>query len=431
MRLLSNRHLSVLVILVLLSGCFSAPLTEEERLERRVLFTISGDSSDYSLVNTYASETYLGLTRKQESVQPVVSQLMSMHRLKRISQWPIKALGLEAIVAEIRGDRSVEEVVQALARDQRVESVQAVVTYDLLSYNDPYFHMQNATIRVEDIEQIHALATGKDVVVALIDTGVDRQHPELVDRIVFAENFVEHDRRFDTDEHGTTVAGVIASTANNDLGIVGVAPEVKLMVFKSCWEDSQTRRAKCDSYSISKALAEVVSQRPDVLNLSLAGPPDELIRRLLALAIQRGIIVVAAFDPGRRSFPASMRDVIAVGAPLSGDVSMPTNGLLAPGTDILTTAPGATYAFRSGSSMSTAYVSGIAALMRERQPMLSATEVRSQLRATSRYSVNMVPVVDICNAVIGADLCATGAIAINPVPSEHSHPDRSGGISGH
>lgn len=397
-----------------LAGCATHQPTAEDigkNLNRRVMFTVI-ESSEPNTGTGFVSET-----QAKGNVEPLIRKIISLHNLKKISQWSIKALGLEAIVAEIRGDRSVDDVVSDLSKDARVESAQPVVKFDLMGYNDPYFHLQNATVGDADFEKIHKLATGKDINVAIIDTGVDRQHPELAGRIVYARNFVDGDQyEFDNDEHGTSVAGLIASAANNDLGIVGVAPEARLMVFKACWQDAQTRKAQCDSYSITKALVEVLKQHPDVLNLSLAGPPDPLIKRLVAAASREGIIVVAAVDPKRaESFPASMPQVIAVNGPLYVNDTMPRGGVLAPGTDILTTAPGATYAFRSGSSMSTAYVSGVAALMKQRQPMLSGAQLRHELIASSQYQVDRVPVVDICRAVANESgaLCPAPAVAAN------------------
>ena len=76
-----------------------------------------------------------------------------------------------------------------------------------------------------------------------------------------------------------------------------------------------------------------------------------------------------------------------------------TRLVLAPGTDILTTTPGSTYAFRSGSSLASAYVSGIAALMKERQPAMSGKEIEMHLRNTATVKIDSVPVVDMCAAL--------------------------------
>ncbi len=380
----------LLVGLVLLASCTSVPQTPEEKFGRQVMFTVA--DSEGSLDARTRGAT-------------VISQIMSLHNLKKVSQWSIRALGLETIVAEIRGERrTVDDVLQALGQDGRVESVQPVQLFKVLGYNDPYFHLQDASVNNSDIQAIHVAATGRDVVVALVDTGVDRMHPELKDKIVYSHNYVDHDpHEFDNDEHGTAVAGIIASTANNDLGIVGIAPNAHLMALKACWQDSQTRRARCDSYSLTKALVDALNRGPDVINLSLAGPPDPLMARVIRKAVDRGIVVIAAVDEAHRQFfPASMPEVIAVGSTLSNDSPLPVNGLLAPGTDMLTTTPGATYAFRSGSSMATAYVSGVAALLLEHNHGLSTRGVLAQLRGSALEAKNAVPVVDICRAVLNA-----------------------------
>ncbi|MDA0273049.1 MAG: S8 family serine peptidase, partial [Proteobacteria bacterium] len=194
--------------------------------------------------------------------------------------------------------------------------MQSVKLYTLMSYNDPYFALQN-TVNGDRIDSIHEISTGKNVVVGLVDTGVDRWHPELIDKIVYTRNLVEDDQAsFDGDEHGTAVAGVIASAANNDLGIVGVAPDVQLMVFKACRQEKKSRRTSCDSLSIIKALGDVLVQQPDILNLSLSGPRDGLIERLLREAYRSGIVLLGAVDESSglaESFPANMEEVIAVG----------------------------------------------------------------------------------------------------------------------
>lgn len=394
----------LLAITVLLSGCASIDSRPvEEQFARQVVFTVANElAADPSLLTSYshASFTDMEPALVKEKSQSIIDAVLRFHRLKKVSQWSIKSLGLEAVVAEFSAKKTMEEVTADLIIDGRVDSVESVKTYQLLTYNDPYFQLQSS-VKSDDIENIHRLATGKDVVIGVVDTGIDRTHPELMDRIIYSRNFVAHDQnRFDQDEHGTTVAGVIASAANNKLGIVGVAPDVKLMVFKSCWQDRVTRRAKCDSVSLMKALVDVINQQPDIVNLSLAGPDDLLIRRLLKAASDRGIVLVAAVDPrSKSSFPASMDEVIAVGTPIGTDESADTFGILAPGTDVLTTTPGATYAFRSGSSMATAYISGIAALMKERQPTLSGEQIRVHLRSTSSSNIGAVPVVDMCAAI--------------------------------
>jgi subtilisin family serine protease len=387
---------------LVLAGC-TAPsrvaLQDEGVYARTLMFTVPLAAGPSRFASSF------GPSDNQAVAEPdsdrLIKAILRSHRLTKVSQFPIGTLKVEAVVAEIRPKALLTEVIEALDADDRVQSVQSIRPYRLLSYNDPYYALQN-TVNGDRIEHIHEITTGKNVVVGIIDTGVDRWHPELADRIVYTNNLVMADQAsFDLDEHGTAVAGVIGSAANNDLGIVGVAPDVRLMVFKACQQEILSRRTSCDSVSIIRAINDALSQHPDILNLSLAGPRDPMIERLLRVAARRGIVIVAAVDEQRgrgASFPASMQEGIAVGTSLSLDE--PTGDMvLAPGVDMLTTAPGSTYGFKSGSSMATAYVSGIAALMKEKVPSLTGEQVRLFLRDSSRLDENELPVVDMCTAV--------------------------------
>ncbi len=416
-----RNQILVLVSLVALAGCVSQPRTTDEIFDRQVLFTISKERWQGQFKpSEFANISFVGHRKEgfKYSRQIVINGIISRHKLKKVSQWSIKSLGLEAIVAEFRGNRKIEEVVSSLEGDERIESVQRIKKYKLLNYNDPFFHVQNSG-ESDDLEKIHRYTTGKDVFVGIVDTGVDRLHPELQAKIAYSANFVDHDQHdFDIDEHGTTVAGVIGSAANNDLGIVGVAPDSRLMIFKSCSENDQTRRATCDSFSLLKALEDVLAQEPDILNLSLAGPEDSLLTLVIQEALEKGIVVIAAVDSKNEenTFPASIPGVLAVNSLSQVDAAlMPKQAVVAPGLEVLTTTPGSTYAFRSGSSMSTAFVSGIAALMKERTPQMSAAELIFKLRDSAQITVETIPLVDICHAVIQAEddeICARGSVVL-------------------
>ena len=401
-----SRWFTLVFVVFSLAGCTSqTQLVEEDIYSTNLLFTVPAQSH-YRLMNTGFSP--VGQENSPGDVQQVIEAVLRFHHLTRVSQFTIQTLGVEAVVAKIAPRQQLAEVLQAVAADDRVQSVQSVRPYKLLAYNDPYYGLQS-TVNGDRIEHIHESTTGKNVTVGIVDTGVDRLHPELAGRIVYTRNLVAHDQAsFDLDEHGTAVAGVIGSAANNDLGIVGVAPDVKLMVFKACHQELLSRRTSCDSVSIIKAISDALDKHPDILNLSLSGPRDPLIEQLLQEASARGMVLVVAIDESRGkrgSFPAAMPEVIAVGTSLSrfreGD-----DVLLAPGTDMLTTAPGATYGFKSGSSMAAAYVSGIAALIKETLPDLTSPEIFRQLKSSSRLDENELPVVDMCMAVNAASSAA-------------------------
>ncbi|HWM36024.1 MAG TPA: S8 family serine peptidase, partial [Streptomyces sp.] len=140
-------------------------------------------------------------------------------------------------------------------------------------------------------------------------------------------------------------------------------------------------RGSCTSFSLARALDHAITAGSDVLNLSLGGPSDPLIARLLAKAIEQDIVVVAARGDGKpgAAFPASLPGVIAVGSVPAG-----IGRLIAPGHDVLTLVPPDGYDYLSGSSIAAAHVTGIVALLLERAPSLQASDVERLLVRTSR-----------------------------------------------
>lgn len=414
------RLIILFIILQLLAGCAwlrpQAPVPAN--FDRQIMITIAIDDRQPLHLMGYQAESDASAKANApvKDVEKIARFIARKHALKLVSIWPIEALGVECVVLEITDDRTTEQVLAALGKEKQVETRQTVSSYKLLAYNDPYFHLQS-TVSIDGLEQVHEWATGKGVVVAIIDTGLDTTHPELQSKVIYKGNFVAHDQKqFDGDEHGTAVAGVIAAAANNDLGIVGVAPDVELMALKACWHEERGSSSSCDSFSLIKALVKTLELDPDILNLSLAGPKDPLIARLVKRASEQGMIIVSAVDQTvgiNDSFPANMAEVIAVTAPPIGHLD-PASGLsfLAPGIDILTTAPGSGYAFESGSSMATAHVSGVAALMKEKDPGLSGTGARNLLSHTARVW-DALPVIDMCAAITSLNeepVCASGAV---------------------
>ncbi len=224
------------------------------------------------------------------------------------------------------------------------------------------------------------MATGRNVRVAIIDSAIELKHPDLVGQVEIDENFVPGAVP-DAEVHGTGVAGIIAAVANNGKGIVGVAPHARLMGLRACRQQPDPSVTLCDSLSLAKALYFAVEHKAEVINMSLSGPTDPLLGKLVDLAQARGITIVAAVDktlPGG-GFPASHLGVVAVidealpqsEAPLSSVEPTGSTGLAlhifsAPGRDIPTTQPGGKWFFVTGSSYAAAHVSGLFALVRER-----------------------------------------------------------------
>ena len=137
----------------------------------------------------------------------------------------------------------------------------------------------------------------------------------------------------------------------------------EIVALRACWTvDEGTGRARCSSLSLAQALGAALELGADVINLSLSGPRDPLLERLIDAALAQGAIVVAAWPDDESAggdFPASHPGVIAVGA--SGPTMLgPPELLRAPGREVLSTVPDADYAFFTGNSMSAAFVAGVA-----------------------------------------------------------------------
>lgn len=283
--------------------------------------------------------------------------------LDRVDDWPISSLSVYCFVYRVPEDQDRHAVIAALSRDARVESVQALQRFETRldepdAYNDPYLKLQHG-LRALDAIEAHRAAVGEGIRVAIIDSHVDRDHEDLRGRIRSFAVFADRDKAVD-DEHGTAVASIIGANANNAIGIVGVAPAAMLDILVSCWYEEPG--TVCDSFTLAKALDSVLRDPPHVLNLSLTGPDDPLVGRLIDQVLDAGVVVVAA-DPGGTDeaarFPASLPRVIAIG---QSDVGRERK-LIAPGEQILVALPRDQYDMRSGSSLSAAHASGVVALL--------------------------------------------------------------------
>ena len=295
----------------------------------------------------------------------VAAALAREHGLTLATDWALPLLSVDCYVMAVPDDQTPEDVAQALSRDPRVAWAQTMNVYRTRGHNDPLYPLQPAA-QAWHLSELHEFSTGRDVRIAVVDSGVDEHHPDLAGQVALKENFV--DGRGDAPEqHGTAVAGIIAARADNGIGIVGVAPNARLLALRACWQES-SQATLCTSLSLALALHFAITHEAGIINLSLSGPPDRLLDRLLDVALARGITIVGAVDRGLPDggFPASHAGVVAV-IDDTGELALP-GALVAPGRDVPTTLPGARWNLVSGSSYAAAHVAGLFALMRERLP---------------------------------------------------------------
>jgi subtilisin len=212
---------------------------------------------------------------------------------------------------------------------------------------------------------------GTGVRVAVLDTGIDYNHPDLAAVYAGGYDFVNNDSDpYDDQYHGTHCAGTIAASLNG-FGVVGVAPEARLYGLKVL---SSTGSGSY-SYVIS-ALDWCVANQIQVASLSLgsSGDPGSQVRDAFNRVYNAGVVVVAsAGNSGAGTdtvgYPAKYDSVIAVGSTTRSDTRSsfsstgPAVEVAAPGSSILSTYPGNSYAYLSGTSMACPHVSGVAALL--------------------------------------------------------------------
>ncbi|MVF22222.1 hypothetical protein EVC37_11475 [Methylocaldum sp. BRCS4] len=414
----------VLALLLQLTGCAAdrdfpsiGPEADPSIEERRILVTFT-DSSIGRKVPDNILDRYRAHGRYMSSAWStrVAVDLAEQYGLKLMAEWPVTVLRVVCVVYEIPVGQIPADTIKSIAQDRRVESVQIMRTFRALVNNasasfgsDPYFRLQKNLQRMH-IEEAHRLATGRGVRIALVDTGVDDTHPDLRGQIAVSKNLASsnHDKPTD-DIHGTAVAGIVAAHRGNGIGIAGVAPDAKIYALKACWpERFGSVAAVCNSFTLLAALNEAVRLGTHIINLSLTGPDDPLVGRLLRAAIDQGILVVGADARENGSiagFPANQTGVIAVRAAQVDrkPEAAANDGIHAPGTDILTTLPHGRYDFVSGSSFAAPHVTGLLALMRQLKPSLTSPEAIELLHASAATSAQapnpLDRIVDACLAL--------------------------------
>jgi len=337
----------------------------------------------------------------------VMRSLEHDYGLREVNAWPIQPLHMYCAVLEVPGDADRAALLGALSHDRRIRLTQPLQTFATRteSYNDPYVGLQRG-FRQMDVGGAQQWSRGEGVRVAVIDTGADTEHPDLRGAVVVAENLVDSDeRQFRRDRHGTEIVGVIAAVANNHIGIVGIAPASRIMVFKACWQlRPDADAARCNSYTLARALAAAFDAHAQVVNLSIAGPADPLLRDLITAGLRRGIVIVgaaAAADQAENSSFLDEAGVIEVADAQTRELSSAV--LNAPGREILTLLPGGRYDFASGVSLATAQVTGVVALVLAKRPGLSPAAVYRLLRDTSVHPSHFAhgrDRVDACAAVV-------------------------------
>jgi subtilisin family serine protease len=359
------------IIVALLAASSFTPVAAAEgpsaQVDRQILVMLRLPPDHFRANGSYSGG--YGDAATQSARKRIAKGIARKYGLTVVDDWPMPMIGVDCFVMAVPDGRSTSAAAEQVSHDSEVSWAEPVSLYTSRGSaasgdNDPLYAAEPAAVQWH-LADLHRMASGRGARVAVIDSGIDASHPDLAGQVEVNRNFVTG-QQLVAEQHGTAVAGIIAAKADNRIGIAGIAPGARLLGLRACWQGPASRATVCDTLSLAKALYFAVQTRAEIVNLSLSGPDDRLLRMLVAVALGKGQTVVAAFDAARPDggFPASVAGVIRVSD--SPAAAARANVYVAPGRDVPTTEPGGRWFLVNGSSFAAAHVSGLLALMRER-----------------------------------------------------------------
>lgn len=315
-----------------------------------------------------------------------IDSLQRRHRLSRIESQVSQLSGTTLYRWRIPDRRSVSQVVRELEANNLVVSAQPNYLYTLQqSEQKPAGDPAQYELAKLRLPEAHALAQGEGVPVAVIDSGIDTEHDEVKGSVTDYYNALTTPMA--AHSHGTAIAALIAGHGK----LLGAAPKAKILAIRAF--DPKAGSSEGTTFGILKGTDWAAAKNARVINMSFAGPNDPAIRRNLDAAYKKGIVLVAAAgNEGAASaplYPAAYPNVIAVTATDAEDKLFARSNrgdhiaLAAPGDQLLVAIPDG-YEVSSGTSYSAAAISGIVALILERDGTLTPAKVRAILQSTAR-----------------------------------------------
>lgn len=256
--------------------------------------------------------------------------------------------------------------------------------------DDPNVSQQWALTNIQAFEAWD-ITTGGPIVVAVIDTGVSATHPDLKDKVLPGYNAVLDNNASDDDHgHGTAIAGLIAARTNNSLGIAGICWDCRILPIKVL-----NTQGTGEDHDLARGIRWATDNGAQIINLSLGGAEDsQILRDAIQYAADRNVLLIAASGNDRQlgnftNYPAAYEQVVAVGATTNSDkiAGFSNTGdhvdIAAPGVALWTTTLDGDYGPPNGTSFSSPFVSGVAALVMTLRSDLSSVDIACILKASA------------------------------------------------
>ena len=314
--------------------------------------------------NNFIKDELLLLFPKSEASK--IKKITQKYRLTTKSKTNLTAINTGMLIADTNGQSPLKLSHVINKKEKKIEaSTNNIFKLASVTYDNAY------SLKETGVSFVHGTTKGQGINICMVDTPVDIFHPSFSGSYIETQDMISFDpANKDMMAHGTSVAGVLVSQNR----YIGVAPKSRLFAI-SAFTMTKTRPHSLQGSSgiIAKAINSCIQHNADVINLSFTGGRDSLIESLVKKAIQKGIIVIAAGGNGGHwgstIYPALIPGVLAATAVDDRKrlFSMADKGQFidyaAPGVNILTTAPNGKYTLATGTSLSSAHLSGIVALL--------------------------------------------------------------------
>lgn len=424
-----------MLALSMLAGCGVAPSAMTPAVDPGPL---PGASKQADPAPVYAAKAVPGelvvKLRKAMGIQAVAN----MQRIESL-----EGLG-HTSVYKVPAGQSVEEALAKLRKDPNVIYAEPNYLYHALevapkavraqrTVNDPMFDQLWGVKKIQAPEAWETTAGDPNVIVAVVDTGVDYNHPDLQGQVIKGPDFGNNDADpMDDQGHGSHVAGTIAALADNGQGVAGVAYRTKILAIKVLGSDGSG-----DMAAIAKGILKAQEMGAKVINLSLGGEQDaRTIRDAVDQVTAKGALCVVAAgneNTTRNTYPAAYASVLSVGATDTNDrrASFSNYGtyvdIAAPGTGILSSTE-KDYKKHDGTSMASPHAAGVAALLLAQNPALTPSQLKAVMERNGDPTTGFKNGILRLNALKALDAVKSGALPEpkpepTPGPQQPERPD--------